>query len=623
LDEPTSGLSSRDSENLLDLLRDLTLKGKLVISVIHQPSSEIFKMFDKILIMDQNGCMVWYGNPVDAVIHFKTLAAQINSSVGECPACGNVNPESIFNIIETQIVDEFGRYTEKRKVKPQEWASIFKKKFPLTSEPETKEKPHSNLERPGRLKQSLIYFSRDLKSKLSNNQYLALTLLEAPVLGLILSFIIRYIPDPESDIYIFADNENIPIYIFMSIIVALFLGLTISAEEIFRDRNILKREHFLNLSRTSYLFAKVTVMVLISAIQSLLFLAVANPWLGVKGLFLNYWLALFSTSFCANMIGLNISSAFNSAITIYIIIPLLIIPMMVLSGAMFPFDKLNRKIGNVDKVPLIAELMPTRWTYEALMVSQFRDNRYSRTEHNRENETYYDLQKKISEADFNRVYRLPELKRAIISIGTDSGSISISRNTSVNKRGKYNSLTLLRNEFQKIHQVYDVPEFSHIRSLVPEDFDRSVADSAHAYLILLDKIFSKRFNSATDTRDSFYNLNSKKLDKLRDDNYNYELEQIVTKYYEHNKMLIYNNEIIQNIDPVYLDPFGKGLLTFRTHFFSPSKYFIGLNVDTFRFNILVILTGSLMLYIVLYYNLLARAVKFIEEFKIRKRLIRK
>ncbi|TAL74317.1 MAG: ATP-binding cassette domain-containing protein, partial [Bacteroidetes bacterium] len=79
LDEPTSGLSSRDSENLMDLLRDMTLKGKLIFTVIHQPSSEIFKMFDKVIILDQGGCMAYYGNPVDSVIYFKTLDAQINS----------------------------------------------------------------------------------------------------------------------------------------------------------------------------------------------------------------------------------------------------------------------------------------------------------------------------------------------------------------------------------------------------------------------------------------------------------------------------------------------------------------------------------------------------------------
>lgn len=132
LDEPTSGLSSRDSENVIDLLRELTFKGKLIVTVIHQPSSEIFKMFDQMLILDNGGEMVYYGNPVEALVHFKTLDAQIESSVGECPTCGNINPETIFNIIETEVVDEFGRYTGKRKMAPTDWAREYKKLYPLT-----------------------------------------------------------------------------------------------------------------------------------------------------------------------------------------------------------------------------------------------------------------------------------------------------------------------------------------------------------------------------------------------------------------------------------------------------------------------------------------------------------
>ncbi len=71
VDEPTSGLSSRDSENMMDLLRELALKGKLVFVVIHQPSSEIYKMFDKIIFLDIGGYMIYYGNPVEAVMYFK------------------------------------------------------------------------------------------------------------------------------------------------------------------------------------------------------------------------------------------------------------------------------------------------------------------------------------------------------------------------------------------------------------------------------------------------------------------------------------------------------------------------------------------------------------------------
>jgi len=624
LDEPTSGLSSRDSENLMDLLRDLTLKGKLVFTVIHQPSSEIFKMFDKVIILDQGGCMTYFGNPVDSVIYFKTLDAQINSNLGECPSCGNVNPETIFNIIETQVVDEFGKYTEKRKVNPKEWASAFKKYHPFKSIPDVIEPPHKNLRRPGIFDQLLIYLSRDFKSKIANRQYVLLTLLEAPVLGFVLSFIIRYIPNPDSDVYIFAENENIPIYIFMSLIVSLFLGLTISAEEIFRDRKILKREHFLNLSRTSYLLSKVSILIMISAIQTLLFIIIANPILGIKGMYLQYWLALFTTAFCANMLGLNISASFNSAITIYIVIPLLIIPMMVLSGAMFPFDKLNRSIGSIEKVPLIAEIMPTRWTYEGLIVTQFKDNKYSRVKYDKkEGETFYQIKKSISEAEFNKTFRLKVLREALETTLFEykSNPINSVRNEDIYIKkpvSRFSKLQLIKNELEHLAATAGIPRFTYLDDLTPYEFNISIADSLTNYLDRINKTFTRISNSETDKKDRFFNENDILLKKMGNDYFNSKLEEIVTKYYERNKYLIYNNTIVQNIDPIYLDPANKGILAFRTHFYAPSKYFLGIKTDTFVFNISIVLISTIFLYFILYYELLGKAVRFVENLKFRK-----
>jgi ABC-type multidrug transport system ATPase subunit/uncharacterized tellurite resistance protein B-like protein len=623
LDEPTSGLSSRDSENLMDLLRDLTLKGKLIFTSIHQPSSEIFKMFDDVIILDQEGCMAYFGNPVDSVIYFKTLDAQINANQGECPSCGNVNPETIFNIIETQVVDEFGKYTEKRKVRPKEWANRFNTKHPFKRLPDIKEPPHKNIQRPGKYRQFLIYLARDLKSKISNRQYIILTLLEAPVLGFVLSFLIRYIPDPDSDIYIFAENENIPIYIFMSLIVALFLGLTISAEEIFRDRKILKREHFLNLSRSSYLLSKVGILILISSIQSFLFIIVANPILGIKGMYFHYWLALFTTAFCANMLGLNISASFNSAITIYIVIPLLIIPMMVLSGAMFPFDKLNREIGNVEKVPLIAELMPTRWTYEALIVSQFKDNKYSRIIYDKAGDSFFTLQKKINEAEFNKVYRLKALRDAVetslFEYRRNPANMGDNDDVPVRKaRPQFTRLMLLKNELTRLASVNNLPEFEYINDLTPNRFNPDIADSLTKYLNRMDLVFNSRSAYASDIKDRFYFANDILLKKLENEYYNYKLEEIVTKPYERKKILIYNNFLIQNTDPIYLDPDKKGFLNFRTHFYAPSKYIFGIKADTFKFNISLVLLSTILLYIALYYEVLGKAFRFFENIKFPK-----
>lgn len=620
LDEPTSGLSSRDSANLMDLLRDLSLKGKLIFSVIHQPSSGIFKMFDKVIILDRGGWMAYSGNPVDAVVYFKKIDAQINANIGECPSCGNVNPETIFNIIETQVVDEFGQYTEDRKVKPEEWAASFKSLHPFVSPPEISEKPHSNLDRPSKLDQFRIYIKRDFLGKLSNTQYILLTLLEAPALGFVLSIIIRYIPDPVSDEYVFAENENIPIYIFMSLIVALFLGLTISAEEIFHDRKILKREHFLNLSRSSYLLSKTGILMIISAIQTFLFIIIANEILGIKGMFLTYWLALFTTSFCANMIGLNISASFNSAITIYIVIPILIIPMMVLSGAMFPFDKLNRKIGNVEVVPVIAEVMPTRWTYEALIVSQFKDNVYSRTVYDKEGETFYDLQKKISEANFNKIHRIPALREALKKIMPERSvnSLTVKETGDLKEKGYAGKLKLLKNELEKLSSIDGMAEFELVEKLQPESFNTVVADSVTLYLDKADRFFSRISNSANDKIDMFYNKYSSKLKRLENDYYNYSLKEIVTKPYERKKILVYNNSLIQNTDPIYLDPAKKGPMDFRTHFFAPSKYIFGIKTDTFTFNICLVLLSTVALYIILYYDILGKTVRFFENLTFRK-----
>ncbi|MGC4021303.1 MAG: ATP-binding cassette domain-containing protein [Cyclobacteriaceae bacterium] len=403
-DEPTSGLSSRDSENIIDLLKELSLKGKLVFAVIHQPSSDIFKMFDHLVILDTGGYQIYYGNPVDAVIYFKKNINMVNSDEGECHTCGNVNPEQIFNIIETKVINEFGNFTNERKFSPVQWNKFFQEKIKLPLVARQDEQPHSTLRIPKWFKQTHLFSMRDILSKLSNTQYLVINLLEAPVLAFILAFIVRYhnTDDTLNSGYVFSKNLNMPAYFFMSVIVALFMGLTVSAEEIIRDRKILKREKFLHLNRSSYIFSKISILFAISAIQTFMFVLVGNYILGIKGMFLPHWAILFTTSCFANLLGLNISSAFNSAVTIYILIPILLIPQLILSGVVVKFDKLNPIIGNTATVPMVGDLMASRWAFEAAMVSQYKDNEFE--------QQFYLYDKIMADADYKKVYYIPELE---------------------------------------------------------------------------------------------------------------------------------------------------------------------------------------------------------------------
>ena len=608
IDEPTSGLSSRDSENVMDLLLELTLKGKLIFVVIHQPSSEIYKMFDKMIILDDGGYLIYYGNPVEAVMYYKRLDAQINSEIGECPTCGNVNPELLFNIIEAKVVDEFGNYTDSRKVLPQKWHEYYKHNVKQRETKAVRVAPPKNLRIPGWLKQFSIYSIRDFLSKISNTQYIVLSLLEAPVLGFILSYIIRYVEDPRSNDYIFRVNENIPIFIFMSLIVALFLGLTVSAEEIFRDRKMLKREAFLNLSRSSYLLSKIIILFILSAIQSFLFVIIANTILGIRDMYFIYWFALFSTAAFANMLGLNISASFNSAVTIYIIIPLLMIPMMILSGAMFSFDKLNKNISRVDKVPWIAEIMPTKWTYEALMVHQFKENKF--------NKAFYKYDKIISHADFKTEYWVDEIRKRLKDI-----------NNEINNKGTINdtkgALKVINNEISK--EMKNVPgiKFDALDKLNPEDYNRRVGRKVSLYLDDLDSVYTEEGNRADVLKQKLIDKNladpeqEKVFYRLRDNYHNIAISDIVTKYYETNRILEFRHELIQHFDPIYQDPVVKSKLDFRSHFFSPKKHFMGKFFDTYWFNVSVVWILTLIFYLTLYFELLKKLVTLSDRLKRR------
>ena len=606
VDEPTSGLSSSDSENVMDLLRELVLKGKLIFVVIHQPSSDIYKMFDKMIILDTGGYLIYYGNPVEAVMYFKRIDAQINSDVGECQVCGNVNPELIFNIIEAQVVDEFGRYTGHRKISPPQWEELYRKNFVEEKQDVIREKPPKALSIPNWLKQLRIYTVRDFFSKISNKQYLMLTMLEAPALAFILAYVIRYIADPMSNTYIFRENENIPIFIFMSLIVALFLGLIVSAEEIFRDRKILKREAFLNLSKSSYLVSKILILIAISAIQSLMFVLIANSILEVKGMYFTYWLALFSTAVFANILGLNISASFNSAVTIYIIIPLLMIPMMVLSGAMFSFDKLNRNVGSVNKVPLVAEFMVTRWSYEALMVHQFKDNKFEKY--------FYDIQKRESAADFRQVYLIQELENRF-NLCFDE----LSANGKIEKTA--GQLKTLHNEVKKELSLNPAAPFD-LSLLTPEKFNFDAAGKLEEFIETMNTRYSAEFFRANTEKENLigYMLeqNAPLYTRLKNSYQNEHLGEIVRKSFEKNKILEFNHELVQQIDPIYKDPTTTGLMNVRTHFFAPRKYFAGTFFDTYWFNICLIWLYSALLYIALYFDWLKKLMNFFGRIRFKK-----
>ncbi|TLX72136.1 ATP-binding cassette domain-containing protein [Labilibacter sediminis] len=613
VDEPTSGLSSMDSEKVMVLLKRQTLKGKLVIINIHQPSSDLYKLLDKLLIIDKGGYIIYNGNPMDAVVYFKQKAHYVNPEESECYLCGNVKVEQPLRIIEARMVDPNGRLIRKRKTKPEEWHETYKKdieanfEWKKNNDPDIKEKlPHNLYNIPGRLQQFLIYAYRDGLSKWKDRQYMLINFLEAPILAIILGYFTKYISGTDNNPlkYVFSENDNIAAYLFMAVVVSLFLGLNVSAEEIIKDRKLLQREKFLNLSRSSYLNSKIMILFGISAIQTLCLVLIGNYILEIKGLGFSYWMILFSTACFSNMLGLNVSSGLKSVVAIYILIPLILVPQLLFSGVIVNFDKLHKTISTEDYVPRIGDTMASRWAYEALAVNQFANNEYEKH--------FFEDDQKISRASYYYSYLLPRIKQH-----NYKSHSYLSKNDSLRAEANYD---IVVGELAKMKKVVSSGVVSLINNSVGDLSEEGVKQTG----ILIDSLknyYQQQYSDVKHHKEEVFNElviqmgSAEAVHELKNKYHNKKLASLVLNKGELKQIVFVGDGYQSKKDPVLRDGSSKWG---RAHFFAPTKQFAGFKLSTPFFNVLVIWLSTLILYITLYFDILRHIIRYFEKFKLRK-----
>jgi len=560
LDEPTSGLSSADTEKVINLLKEQTYKGKLIIVNIHQPSSDVYKLFDRLWLLDKGGYPVFDGNPIDAILYFKEAANYADTETSACPTCGNVNPEIVLNIIDEKVLNSSGEASDERKMTPQEWHELYLKNRKELPTPEVSKIPPSDQKKPNAFKQFLIFLRRNFRTKITNVQYLCITLLEAPLLALVCAFLTRFAP-PEG--YSVMNNKNLVSYFFMAVIVATFIGMSGSAEEIIKDRALLKREKFLRLSYSSYIWSKIIYMAGVSLLQTLLFILIGNFIMGIQGLFWTWWIILFITAFLSNLVGLLLSQCLSSVVAIYISIPMLLIPQILLCGLVVSFSDLtpNSTTGNV---PVIGDVIPSRWAYEALAVTSYTDNEYEKP--------FFALDKEKYETQFYNLGFLYELQSQLETMKDEMN------------RGKTpdpNHLMVIK---------ANLPILTEYCGMEAYKGDDSY-NSLKAYMAQAEDILGKRSNKATLEADNIVSNMIRKVGKeaiqdLKKNNYNIKLEDCVIGADQARMLDVINTSIVPRTGLIFLTPrnhFG------RAPFYSSEKILGDWHIKTLWFNMAVML----------------------------------
>lgn len=399
-DEPTSGLSFNDAEQIIGILSKLCEQGKIVIITIHQPNSSIYRKFDRVMMMDMGGRVAYYGTPGDSFGYFDEELQLLSNHKTEIETKRHLMTSDYFYDVITYpeydaqgqpVYEQLQKQVQpKRKFPPEYWRDKYKRKmlFEMIQSDVLESAdlfpPSKRRRKPMGLKGYLIslmtFISRSFKMKIRGRTNQIITFIEAPLLALIIAFILRHTTTAS---YSYHDNNNVFIYVFVSIIAFIFLGMSNSVEEILGERKIVLRERLMNLKMSSYQISKIITLCFFGFVQATLYHVIAASILGIRGLGLSSIIYFFLASLIGNSIGLLCSAFIKETRTVINLLPLILIPQIIFGGAVIEFERMNRnlKLWQRHPIPEVVQAIPSRWLFEGLTTAYAKNTKFHRALH--------------------------------------------------------------------------------------------------------------------------------------------------------------------------------------------------------------------------------------------------
>ncbi|WP_018970709.1 ATP-binding cassette domain-containing protein [Rubritalea marina] len=422
-DEPISGLSSKDSEHVTETLRALA-RDKIVLASLHRPGASVLALFDKVLLLDKGGKVAYFGSPSGMNRYFAQASNELHIPNHHRHQGGNQNADFVFDVLETPLLSTIGTHESQsftRRFPPSFWQErhenhrLIQKVAVGNEEVQTQlgDMPRADdnmpipVPRPRRIRDQFILFITHLKraavAKVRNKGTFYSTILEAPLLSLLIALTLRASAEGS---YEFSTGLHIVTYLFLAVTVAMFLGLTNSATEILRDMPVLRRERNTRYGTGLYIAAKFTTLSLLAIIQCAIFVSLGHFMLEIKEMWLSHWLWTSLTAMTGTAMALLISTIVKSERAALSSIPLLLVPQLLLAGALVPFGEMNRGLfiggdaaRNDGAEPVPAIFMPLRYSFEGIILSQATENPFERERRNIQKEIERLKQKPMSNDD--------------------------------------------------------------------------------------------------------------------------------------------------------------------------------------------------------------------------------
>jgi ABC transport system ATP-binding/permease protein len=366
LDEPTSGLSSEDAHLVMKLLRELANSGKTILITIHQPSIDIYRLMDNLIVIGKEwnssepGRLVYYGPAHPQAQRFFNpegfSIAEYGSAKPDHP-----RPEEVLRGLAKQPTKDWSeRYR----------ASEYQHRYVVErsgrqSEPVVKSSEPSTKREAG-VGQWKTLVKRSFAIKRRDRWMTAILLAQAPIIAIfiwmVLSKQLAVEPFGSSSSEWSEVASALSSTIFMMTVAGLWFGCSNSAREIVGEWAIYHRERMVNLKIPSYVASKFTVLGTLCALQCAVLLGFVYLTCNLKGPIVPMYLVLLLTSLVGVALGLTASTLARSSEAAIALVPLILLPMIILAGALFPIHKMP--------LPFVAHIMPSRWAFEGLLLQE-------------------------------------------------------------------------------------------------------------------------------------------------------------------------------------------------------------------------------------------------------------
>ncbi len=353
LDEPTSGLDPGTETALMQLMRRLADQGRTIVLITHATKNVM--LADKVVFLARGGYLAWFGPPDEALAYFDQFRSERDRRASE------IEFDEIYAILDDSSRGKPADWAERYMRHPayqQYIAQPLQHKDLAPAQQAVRAGPAGKRRRQvSSLRQFRILSSRNVRILTRDRFALLLMLLAAPIvsmLDVVLSLALgRNLFDPVD-----GSIQNVMITLFLLTVYGVMVGGLAQMREIVKEQDIYRRERLVNLKLFPYIFSKIWVAAILALYQAFVYVFVHYLVFSMPGGWLEFgliYITLALATMSGMMLGLFASALAPNANSAPLIVVLLVLPQIVLAGALVPLPG------------FVTSVTSTRWAYQSFM----------------------------------------------------------------------------------------------------------------------------------------------------------------------------------------------------------------------------------------------------------------